>query len=34
MRRVLDLCAIAMNRGIARYSSFLSDREQTLALAA
>lgn len=34
MRRVQDLCKIAMQRGIARYSSFLSDREQMLALAA
>lgn len=34
MRRVQDLCGIAMRKGIARYSSFLSDREQTLAQAA
>lgn len=34
MRRVQDLCKIATQRGIARYSSFLSDREQLLALAA
>lgn len=34
MRRVQDLCDIAMRRGIARYSAFLSDREQTLACAA
>ena len=34
MRRVQDLCDIAMRRGIARYSSFLSDREQALARAA
>lgn len=34
MRRVQDLCGIAMRKGIARYSSFLSDREQMLAQAA
>ncbi len=33
-RRTEDLCRIAQNRGIARYSGFLSDREQLLAQAA
>lgn len=28
MRRAQDLCRIAENRGVARYSGFLSDREQ------
>ncbi len=34
MRRAEDLCTIAQKRGIARYSGFLSDREQELAQAA
>ena len=34
MRRAQDLCRIAENRGVARYSGFLSDREQSLAKAA
>ena len=34
MRRVEDLCRIAENRGIARHTGFLSDREQALAQAA
>ena len=34
MRRAQDLCRIAENRGVARYSGFLSDREQCLAEAA
>lgn len=34
MRRAEDLCRIAGNRGICRYSGFLSDREQDLAQAA
>lgn len=34
VRRVEDLCSIAQKRGIARYSNFLSDREQILAQAA
>ena len=34
MRRAQDLCRAAQNRGVARYSGFLSDREQTLAEAA
>ena len=34
MRRAQDLCCIAENRGVARYSGFLSDREQSLAKAA
>ena len=34
MRRAQDLLRIAKNRGVARYSGFLSDREQSLARAA
>lgn len=34
VRRIEDLCRSAENRGIARYSAFLSDREQDLALSA
>lgn len=34
MRRAEDLCRIAQGRGIARYSGFLTDREQCLAAAA
>ncbi len=34
MKRVDDLCRIAESRGIARYTGFLSDREQMLAQAA
>ena len=34
MRRAQDLCRIAQDRGVARYSGFLSDREQSLAEAA
>jgi RNA-binding protein YlmH len=34
MRHTEDLARLAMDRGIPRYSSFLSDREQTLAEAA
>lgn len=34
MRRAQDLLRIAKNRGVARYSGFLSDREQCLAEAA
>lgn len=34
MRHVQDLCRAAQSRGIARYSAFLSDREQCLATAA
>ena len=34
MRRVEELCRVAQDRGIPRYTGFLSDREQTLAEAA
>lgn len=34
MRRVEELCRIAQERGIPRYTGFLSDREQALATAA
>lgn len=34
MRRTEDLCRVAENRGIARYTGYLSDREQALAQAA
>lgn len=34
MRRVEELCRVAVNRGIPRYTGFLSDREQSLAQAA
>ena len=34
MRRVEELCRVAQNRGIPRYTGFLSDREQILAEAA
>lgn len=34
MRRVEELCRVAQNRGIPRYTGFLSDREQVLAQAA
>ena len=34
MRHIEDLARAAQTRGIARYSSFLSDREQALAQAA
>ena len=31
MRRVEELCRVAVSRGIPRYTGFLSDREQSLA---
>ena len=34
MRRVEELCRVAVSRGIPRYTGFLSDREQSLAQAA
>lgn len=34
MRRVEELCRTAQNRGVPRYTGFLSDREQSLARAA
>lgn len=34
MRRVEELCRVAVSRGIPRYTGFLSDREQGLAQAA
>lgn len=34
MRRVEELCRVAVSRGIPRYTGFLSDREQSLAHAA
>ena len=34
MRRVEELCCVAVSRGIPRYTGFLSDREQSLAQAA
>ena len=34
MRRVEELCHMADQKGIPRYTGFLSDREQALALAA
>lgn len=34
MRRVEELCRVALHRGIPRYTGFLSDREQVLARAA
>lgn len=34
MRRVEELCRVAVSRGIPRYTDFLSDREQSLAQAA
>lgn len=34
MRRVEELCRVAVSRGVPRYTGFLSDREQSLAQAA